>query len=115
MCFFMILLYQPLMAQEDTPLEDYYTEVEREGDVVYVIFNEPLVNEDDELWAYVLLGGFEITYENARLGDTLAVGIIYEQETSKIYYVDRDIYHGFITGEISDDDFIDAITWEEVE
>ena len=100
---------------EDFDYEEYFTDPEREEDIVYVIYYNEIESQEDEEWALALLLGFDYAFSYAVTGDTLGVGIFFTDGSGKIYFVERNLYNEYMDDEISDDQFIDSIRWIDVE
>ncbi|MBN1797015.1 MAG: hypothetical protein JW822_00440 [Spirochaetales bacterium] len=107
-----------LPCQDDTSTIDYkqyYTDPEISGEITYVIFKAKMENEGDDVWALALFHGFRYAYKATTKGEKLAVGILFTNETGKIYYIERTVYTEFLNGNISNDEFVRRIQIEEVE
>jgi hypothetical protein len=107
-----------LPCQDDTDSLDYqqyFTPPEITGEIIYVIFLEKMEQEGDDVWALALVHGFKYAYKASSSGKKLAVGILFTNETGKIYIIDRTVYTDFLNGKISNDEFVRRIQIEEIE
>jgi hypothetical protein len=95
--------------------KQYYTDPEISGEIVYVIFRAKMEKEGDDAWALALFHGFKYAYSSSTKGEKLAVGILFTNETGKIYYIERNVYTDFLNGKISNDEFVRRIQIEDVE
>jgi hypothetical protein len=110
--------YLILPCQDDTSTIDYkqyFTDPEISGEIIYVIFKAKMEQEGDDVWALALFHGFKYAYKASNSGEKLAVGILFTNETGKIYYIERSVYAEFLNGKISNDEFVRRIQIEEVE
>jgi len=107
-----------LPCQDETSSIDYkqyFTDPEISGEITYVIFKAKMEQEGDDVWALALFHGFRYAYKASTKGEKLAVGILFTNETGKIYYIERTVYTDFLNGKISNDEFVRRIQIEEVE
>ncbi len=105
-------------CQNETSSIDYkqfYTDPEISGEIVYVIFRAKMEKEGDDAWALALFHGFKYAYTSSSKGEKLAVGILFTNETGKIYYIERSVYTDFLNGKIGNDEFVRRIQIEDVE
>jgi hypothetical protein len=101
--------------QSSIDYKQYFTDPEISGEIVYVIFKAKMEKEGDDVWALALLHGFKYAYTASSQAEKLAVGILFTNETGKIYYIERKVYTDFSNGKISNDEFVRRIQSEEVE
>ena len=107
-----------LLCQKETSTIDYkqyFTDPEVTGEIVYVIFKAKMEKEGDDAWALALFHGFKYAYTASAKAKKLAVGILFTNETGKIYYIERTVYTDFVNGKISNDEFVRRIQTENVE
>jgi hypothetical protein len=73
----------------------YFTVPDREGDTVYVFYNNVIDADDNSQFGYALLYGLEFAAEKANAKDYIAVGIYFSNNKGEIYGIQKQAFEEF--------------------